>query len=426
MASFILTTHGSSGDLNPFLALSTALRARGHHIQFALSSPLARLASDAGFPVHHLADDAPFTAPEAFYSGGSSVGSLKAAVQQGILPTLRQKVEDLRVACAGADILVAASLQLPASFVADLTGIPWASVAVAPLALPSAAFPPSPLPWAPPPLRPLMNRIAWGIGERLLDSIADPAVNALRATYGLPPQHHLLLTGNLSPSLVAVAVSPAFLPRPTDWPDHAQVTGFCFYDGAATWREPPELAAFFEGPQPVIAVSSGSQSPDVGDAFRTFYRTSVTAIRRAGAKALVIGATPGTLDTPPPPDVLALPYAPFSRVYPRCTAVIHHGGMGTTGQALRAGVPMLASPWGFDQFFIADRVATLGVGRRIDRPAYTIERVASILAELMRRPTYRVTAQTVAAQIAREDGAQTLAAEVEELLAQRSIPSSIA
>lgn len=425
MAQLVLTTHGSSGDLNPFLALGTGLQARGHSVHFALSPPLAALAEQAGFSVHALAPDAPLTAQAAIYARGSSVGSLKAAVQQAILPTLSQKVMDLQAACAGADLLVAASLQLPASLVADMSGIPWASVAVAPLALPSAQFSPSPLPFAPPLLRPLMNQIAWRVGAQLLRPIADPAVNALRAERGLGPRRDLLLTGNLSPDLIAVAVSPAFLPRPPDWPTHAVTTGFCFWDTAGDWQPPPALNAFLAQPGPIVAVSSGSQSLDVQTSFATFFRTSVAAIRAVGARSLILGAPPGTLPEPELPDTLALPYAPFSLIYPHCAAVIHHGGIGTTAQALRAGVPMLLAPWGFDQFFIADQVAQLGAGRMISRRQYTTRRVREQLRAVLDVPSYQHHAQQLSAQIRRENGVGTLCDALETLLAQKGVPAAV-
>lgn len=418
MATILLTTHGSRGDLNPFLALGAGLRQRSHTVRFALSPALHDYAAEAGFPVHRLADDAPITRPEGIYGSDSSVASLRTAVQQGILPTLRQKVEDLRAACADVDLLVAASLQLPASLAADLTGLPWASVAVAPLAIPSAAFPPSPLPFNWGVIQPLMNRMAWGVGKQLLRPIADPAINALRAEYGLPPRHDLLLTGNLSPDLVAVAVSPAFLPRPIDWPPHARMTGFCFADMPRHWHEPSTLAAFFQHDRPVIAVSSGSQSQSVDKTFGPFYEASITAIRQVGAQALVIGAAPGSLPKHLPDDVLAIPFAPFSAIYPRCAAVIHHGGIGTTAEALRAGTPMLISPWGFDQFFIGEQVERLGAGRWVDRKRATAAKLVDLLRQLLEEPRYREQARTIAAQIAREDGVATLADALEALLSR--------
>jgi len=77
------------------------MQARGHAVRFALSPPLAVLAERVGFEVHRLAVDVPLTTQKAVYAQGSSVGSLKATVQQAILPTLHKKVEDLRAACDG-------------------------------------------------------------------------------------------------------------------------------------------------------------------------------------------------------------------------------------------------------------------------------------------------------------------------------------
>jgi UDP:flavonoid glycosyltransferase YjiC (YdhE family) len=215
-------------------------------------------------------------------------------------------------------------------------------------------------------------------------------------------------------------VSPTFCPRPNDWPNWIQLTGFCFWDTPLEWTEPPELTAFLEGTTPVIAVSSGSLSSVSADTFTSFYRASVAAIQQIGARALVIGAPDETFSTPLPSDVYAVPFAPFSSVYPRCSAIIHHGGIGTTAQALRAGVPMLVVPWGLDQFFAGTRITQLGAGRRIDRHDLTASSVAAILRDLLEGEQYRTTAQTLAAQIAQEDGVEQLCTTLEAVLAQHS------
>jgi UDP:flavonoid glycosyltransferase YjiC (YdhE family) len=420
MARILLTTHGSGGDLYPFLALATELTRRGHAVSFAVSSPLVDLVRATGFAVHPLTDDAPLTSSEAIYQSDSSIGSLKRALQDGMLPTLRAKVHDLHRAALDADLLVSAALQLPASFVADSLGLPWVSVALAPLAFPTAAFPPAPMPFAPPPLlRPLVHRMMWRVGSWMLDPIADPAVNLLRRELGLLPRRHMLLTGNLSSTLVAVAVSSAFLTPPADWPETARLTGFCFWDHDEHWAPSADLAAFLADPRPIIALSSGSQAPAVADAFAAFYRTSVAAVLQAGARALVIGAADPTVLGAPHPSVFHLSYAPFSYLYPSCAAVIHHGGIGTAAQALRAGVPMLVSPWGFDQFFIADQLERLGVGIRVDRQRYQHERVARCLLRLLHHEDYRTRSRQIAAHLAREDGVATLSDALEQLLQDR-------
>jgi UDP:flavonoid glycosyltransferase YjiC (YdhE family) len=146
------------------------------------------------------------------------------------------------------------------------------------------------------------------------------------------------------------------------------------------------------------------------------FQAGIAAIRQAGARALVIGAPADTLPDPLPDDILALPFAPFSQVYPRCAAVIHHGGIGTLAQSLRAGVPALVVPWGVDQFFAGAQLARVGAGRWVRRPAFTADRGARDLAALLEDPGYRKRAQAIAAQIAAEDGVSAFADLLEKLL----------
>lgn len=157
-------------------------------------------------------------------------------------------------------------------------------------------------------------------------------------------------------------------------------------------------------------------APAIADAFARFYRTSLAAVRRVGARALVIGAAPHILPDPLPAGALALPFAPFSHVYPRCAAVIHHGGVGTLAQGLRAGVPALIVPWGADQFFNGAQLRRIGAGRWMQRRFYTEARATRALGALLREPRYAERAQTIAARIAAEDGVATLCDALEEML----------
>lgn len=420
MARIILSTNGSLGDLHPFLAVGAELRARGHDIRFAVMVPFHAAVQAAGFALDPLPNDRMSHGPgddRAIYGSNTGVSALRAAFRRRILPTLPAKIAALRAACAGADLLVASGLQFPAPIVADLTGIPWASVTVTPLSLPSAFFAPNPqVPAGPPALRLAATRLGWLLGAALLRQIADHAINDVRRSYGLLPRRNLMLDGNMSATFTSVAISSVFLPRPPDWPRHVHMTGFCFWDTPSTWQAPAELTTFLNASGPIIAVSSGSAAPTVHEVFTPFYRTSIDAIRRVGARALVIGAAPGVIPDPLPPDVFALPFAPFSLVYPRCAAVIHHGGIGSVAQALRAAVPMLVVPWGFDQAFNGARVAELGVGQWLPRSAYTPDRVAPLLADLLHTPSYRDRAQQLAYALTQENGVRTLCDRLEALL----------
>lgn len=417
MATIILSSLGSRGDCHPLLALALRLSDHGHAVRFAVPDYFAEETRAAGFATVALAGDlyaamAPFE--QALYGGGSTFEQFRLILAHDVLPHMEARVSQLRAACVDADLLVASGLHIPASIVADLTGIPWGSVLFSPLSVPSAYIEPIPhqLP-IPAGIQRQLTRLSWMAGAALLSAVADGPINTFRSTLGLPPRYEQLLLGACSDRLVAIAASPALVAPPPDWPPHVHMAGFCFWDTPETWAD-PALDAFCDTDQPLIAISAGSMSPSVPTAFRAFYRDSVAAARMAGARVLVIGAAPEPELAGD--DVFVIPYAPFSTVYPRCQVVINHGGMGSIAQALRAGVPLLAVPWGLDQAYNANAVARQGAGRAINARTYSARRASAALETLLSDPTYRGHSRRLGAQIAQEDGAATLAKLVQLLL----------
>jgi len=420
MARIVLSTIGVRGDLNPFLSLGFGLRARGHDVLFAIEEDFCQEVKEEGFAVYRLPGDVKESLMPHFHQlvrGFTPLASLQIIVKEWILPSLHAKIQELQRACTGADLLVARAAHLAAPIVAELIGIPWVHITMTPLNIPSAYVNPYllPLSW-PSELPPFANRSAWAILQAALRHVADNQINRVRAEYGLAPVRDVMGVGNHSHTLTAVAVSPAFLLPPPDWPSYVRMTGFCFWDTPSTWREPAELTSFLNSAEPVIVVSFGSMAPFVKDAFTRLYNTSIAAIRRTGARTLVIGATPQTLPDPLPEGIFAVPFAPFSQVYPRCAAVIHHGGPYTVAEALRVGVPSFVVPWGIDQFFTAAQVKRLGIGEWRQQRFYTVARGARILHSLMHEPRYKRRAQAIAAQLAKEDGVATLCEAIEAVL----------
>lgn len=412
MARIVLTTFGSAGDLNPFLATALGLRARGHEVIFAVEENFHPTVREAGFEVRHLTGDAATAlAPYAKQMFGSSnpLVSVKALLDHYILPTLPQKVKELRAACDDADLLVSSASHIAGSIVADLSGIPWASLVLSPSVLPSAYIENLPIPFAlPPHLQRLTTRLSWSIGSLLFRRIADAPINRLRASFGLPPRHNQFWLGGLSSRLICLACSPIFQPPAPDWPTSVRVTGFAFWDTPSSWHPASALQAFLEGDTPIIAITAGSVANSFASSFAQFYRTSISAIRAVGARALIIGATPDHLTSPHESDVLTIPFAPYSHIFPRCAAAIHHGGIGTAAQCLRYGVPSLVVPWGLDQFYTGGRLIHLDAGSMLLNRRYTVERATHTLRTLLDEPRYRQSTQSLAAKLSREDGVTTL------------------
>jgi len=127
----------------------------------------------------------------------------------------------------------------------------------------------------------------------------------------------------------------------------------------------------------------------------------VAAARRVGRRAVLLG---GTTNLEEDSDWLALPYAPYSRIFPHAAVVVHQGGSGTVGEALRSRRPMLIVPYGWDQPDNAARIERLGVGLHIARTNYSVDTAAAALQSLLDDPQFSRRASEVGGQVAAEDG----------------------
>jgi UDP:flavonoid glycosyltransferase YjiC (YdhE family) len=117
-----------------------------------------------------------------------------------------------------------------------------------------------------------------------------------------------------------------------------------------------------------------------------------------------------------PEGVAAFDYAPYGQLLPRARAVVHQGGIGTTAQGLRAGIPALVVPFSHDQFDNGSRVARVGAGRVLPRAKYNAASAAKELRALLADESYTTRAAEVGRQIRSENGAVTAADAIEEVL----------
>lgn len=135
MARIVLTTYGSSGDLNPIVALGLGLQARGHAVLIAVEEAHRPAVAAAGLAVHPLPGDNeavlwPYR--RVLFGDISPVAFTRILLEHSILPTLHETVDVLRAACDGADLLISTMQQAAAGIVADVTGLPWVSLALSP------------------------------------------------------------------------------------------------------------------------------------------------------------------------------------------------------------------------------------------------------------------------------------------------------
>ena len=209
--------------------------------------------------------------------------------------------------------------------------------------------------------------------------------------------------------------SPALGGLPPDAPEYAVQAGFPFFDSESGAEEAlaPELRAFLDaGDAPLVFTLGSIMVVSAGD----FYEEAAVASRALGKRAILLTgqAEPPRLDG----DCLFMGHAPHSAVFPRAAAVIHHGGIGTTGQALRAGRAQIVVPHFGDQFDNAARLRSAGIGLTIRRERFERNLAARTLSQILSEPGMTQAAERAARTIAGEDGAAEAARRIAALSAK--------
>ncbi len=406
----VFSTYGTFGDVNPLVSLSLELKRRGHHPVLAVPEMFRPKVEPLGIgfaPVRPEQDpnDTRLIAMIYDIKHGTETG-----LRQFLFPSLRDSYSDLLAAVqadGGADLLVTGELAYAAPLVAEKTGIPWASYVLAPFSFFSAYDPPV-LPPYPTLARvqekvPALGHVVARFARFVTRQWPEP-VYALRRELGLPRGKDPIFDAKHSDRLALALFSSVFGSPQPDWPSSVKITGFAFYDGSGDeGRLEPALAAFLDsGPPPLVFTLGSAAVMHAGD----FYEQSAAAAERLGQRAvLLVGADDRNLPKRKLPDTICVArYAPYSKIFPRASVLIHQGGIGTTAQALRAGRPMLVMPYSHDQPDNARRVRRLGLAEVLSRKAYKAQPAAELISRLLSDPTYQRRATAVAAQVQAENG----------------------
>jgi UDP:flavonoid glycosyltransferase YjiC (YdhE family) len=416
----VITTMGSLGDLHPYIAIALGLRSRGHDVVVATSECYRRKVEATALNFWPIRPDSAWLADPAVANRMMNLRwGLIRVLREIVLPAIENTYEDTRMAAEGADLLVSHPLTFATRLVAEVTGIRWASTMVTPTGFYSDFDPPL-IPGFPAISRRLrfLGPAFWNplyqILRRASRSIATPWYR-LRRELGLPAARDVnpLVDGH-SPELHLALFSSSLAAKQPDWPPQTRVTGFAFHDFDGNPGLPPELAEFLNaGPPPIVFTLGSTGGAETGG----FYEQSIAAAKRLGIRAvLILGRNPRSLLPALPAGVVAEQYAPFSFLFPRASAIVHHGGIGTTGLAMRAGRPTLIVPHTHDQPDNAERASRLGIARVLPCHRFTGARAASELARLLSEPAYRERSLEVQAHVQEEDGVRTTCDALEHML----------
>jgi rhamnosyltransferase subunit B len=403
----VVVTIGSAGDLFPFLALALALRARGHRVSFLAPEQHGPWVRPTGLPFTGLpADEAVLRDPDLWHPtrGFSVVWRATRPAMARIVPFVAALPAEERC------LLLVHPLALPE---ADLCraahpGVKIAAAYLAPANLLTVHDPLMVGPWRVPVWVPLAaRRRFWRwVGRRFIDPVALADVNAARGAHGLAPVATLVDWIAAVPDLSLTLFPGWFAGTQPDWPQPLFRGDFPLFDPNADAQMAPELAAFLQAGAAPLVFTHGTGNTQAA----AYFRHACAAADRLGRRAVFLTPHRDQVPADLPATMLWQDYVPLHRLLPHVAALVHHGGIGTTAEALRAGTPQLVVPLAHDQFDNGARVAALGVGASLPAARLNDARLARTLAAMLAAPGLDGRTRAVAARFAPAPGMDAMCA----------------
>jgi len=408
--TIVLVPQGSLGDLHPFIAIGLALKARGARVIVCTHPYFGCKVKATGLEFRALGPDRETFERDLDMPPEQIIRRMMRdhsfLLRRIVAPYMEAWIDELLPTVEEADLVMGTPLSYPAHIAAKICHKPFITGALMPAVLMSAYDPPA-TPEAPFVLSPesawghKLNQFIFTLGRLILAPGLAPISDVYRR-HGLPPQESL--RGVNSDGATLALFSPLLAEPQPDYPPRTEMVGFPFFDSED--GKPPVLSGtirdFLDAGDPPLVFSLGSVAIYNGE---RYYRNAAEAARQLGERAILLaGCESPLLNEDFGPDILVVPYAPHSLLFPRARVIIHHGGIGSTAQALRAGRPQLVTPVFGDQYDNGRRVNLLGAGQVLNFKDFTVRKAIAALRPLMASSETEAVCRTIAPIIAAEDG----------------------
>jgi sterol 3beta-glucosyltransferase len=418
-APVVILASGTRGDVQPFLALALGLRRAGVPVVIAAAPRFQAFVEERGITFAPLEGN-----PSDLMAGasGSMATSVSGGAMRGIVstsrflrtaqPEYRRMLDSAAAACRPARAVLAGISSTWGFCIAEALNVPGVLCMLQPFGR-TSAFPSALLPVRLSLGRPY-NRVSYRVVEQAMWLPWRRTTNTWRRrTLGL---RSVPFNGPWKAMYAAgfpciYGFSPEVVPPPLDWPASHVATGYWFLDEKPGWAPRPALERFVASGNPPLYVGFGSMGAGPGG---SIFRALEPALEMSGLRAVVSARSllgvGSRLPRWPPSTASASRIfladdAPHSWLFPRVTAVMHHGGAGTTAEGLRAGVPSIILPVAADQYFWAERLARLGVGlRAVGRRGVNPGSLARLFLRAATDRAMRERARRMGERIRAEDG----------------------
>lgn len=409
----VLAPVGTRGDVQPMLALGVALRRAGHEVSVCVAENHRASVEALGLPYVRGGDDSQqlMTRTDIEVRGALRFTKMGRAVEIGRI-MMREQFAAIEEAARGAHLIVGTMLTTAATSIAEHLGIPCFRACYFPASMATADLP-SPL-FAALGAPRVFNRATWGV-HRFFENVGlRGLVNEYRVKRSLEPIEDVS-AHVLARTTMLMAFDTDFAPLPADWPP-VHATGYWCLESQEPL--PAEVEEVLASGEKTVYIGFGSM-PSKDAAKRT--AVLLDAVREAGCRALVSSGEAGLGGGVRDPRCTVIGAVSHAALFPRVSAVVHHGGAGTTAAALRAGVPQIIAPHVFDQHYWAARVRANGLGPAPLPQGFTAGALASALRETLADGAMAQRAREMASRV-QVRGAQRAVEILEEQVSALTSP----
>ncbi len=403
MTRILITTFGTRGDIQPFIALGKGLKAAGYEAAVCTPEGFKPLIEEHNLDYAFM-DNELLRLSQAVLDEIGGFGEV-LSLGSKMLSAMRRAMEDEWNAARDfqPDLIVYHSKCMGSLHIAEKLHIPAVLSLPLPFFTPTRAFPVPFLSGIQ--LGGWFNRFSYHLAD-LASVMYGEMINNFRVkTLGLSgagrfPSLHIGSDGRPVP--VLYSYSQHVLPVPQDFPPSAQVSGYWFLDRPAAWQPAPELVRFLEAGPPPVYVGFGSMGARKGQQRAV---TVLEALEKSDQRGLLVSGWGGLKVSDVPQHVFLADSVPHDWLFPQMAAVVHHGGAGTTAAGLRAGKPSVICPFIADQPFWAKRVHQLGAGPApVPQSKLNADRMAAAIRSAVERPAIQQRAAELGEKIRAEDG----------------------
>jgi rhamnosyltransferase subunit B len=410
----LLPTLGSAGDVHPFLAIGQAMQGRGHDVEVMTNPVFADMVQRAGLRFHPVGTPQHYAetigSPKLWHPIDGLGVLWRRMARHAVEPVYRRIAHHAQQSQTSSDgklVVMAPPLLFGARLAHEKLNTPLVTAYTAATMLRSSENPLTMAHWRVPSWVPRAARAAaW----RALDTFKlEPMVAAdmqnIRQSLDLPALHQSVFGRWMHSPLAGVTLFPNwFAPAPADWPPQVTQAGFPLYDGDGDAGLDARLSQFLDDGEPPVVFTPGSA---MGHG-QTFFEAAAQSCVALGHRGILLTRDASQLPQDFPPGVQHCTYAAFGLLLPRARALVHHGGIGSCAQALRAGLPQLLTPMAFDQFDNAMRLEILGVGASLKKNSAQFGNMTSQLRELLASASVAKACKEAAAKIQNDDALATV------------------